>query len=528
MLNGIDISNFNTGIDPASIPGDFVIMRASEGKGMRDAYFAGYDAKVRPSSKLAGAYHFMWIGSGGKVINTPQSEAENFTRAVENHLRPGFLLVADFEPAGALARETGWAVDFAHEVKRLTGRTPLLYANRSTLNDGLWARWRLEINTAYWLAGGTAQYAQRTDGYVNRGLPSNPNGWGSPAMHQFTEHGYLPGWAKRLDLNEFYGDAARWRLLADGKATEAPMINIPTIRENDPPVNLVNSRGEILRSSNGSPRKACACMALTFPLIEREMIRQGLIKHSIDVFQGGYNKGVAASAGTHDMGGVIDVAQGITQAQRQIWADHGVMMFPRTRQYGWSGGEHGHGVWHGCNHRTASAAAQVRSGLNGYDGLVGNAYRNFIKPSRTWQDAVRAMSATSKPSVPVKTPAKGASMATYFRTCDVNSDGATYARAMPEIFPDSPDVHYQTVCYIDAPEGTSITARLVEYRHGQGDQSWHRHPEVTFNAVAGQPTIGQLVHNGRTEQGGVQVWVDIKTDKPDPVHVRAYTHTVEA
>ena len=119
-------------------------------------------------------------------------------------------------------------------------------------------------------------------------------------------------------------------------------------------------------------------------------------------------------------------------------------------------------------------------------------------------------------------------MATYFRTCDVNSDGVTYARAMPEIFPDSPDVHYQTALYVDAPEGTSITARLVEYRHGQGDQSWHRHPEVTFNAVAGQPTIGQLVHNGRTEQGGVQVWVDIKTDKPDPVHVRAYTHTVEA
>lgn len=86
-LNGIDISNHNHPLDPTAVPGSFMIMRASEGKGMRDPHFAGYDARVRPSSRLPGTYHFCWVGRDGRVINTPESEATNFAAAVADHLR---------------------------------------------------------------------------------------------------------------------------------------------------------------------------------------------------------------------------------------------------------------------------------------------------------------------------------------------------------------------------------------------------------------------------------------------------------
>ena len=156
---------------------------------------------------------------------------------------------------------------------------------------------------------------------------------------------------------------------------------VPQVSENDPK--------QWIRMRGGEGW-GCVCMAITLPLIEADMKRRGLISECIDIYQFAYNAGgVKASAGTHDAGGVIDVGQ-FSKAQREVWADWGVLMFPRTAQYGWNGAEHGHGVWHGCVHRTASAAQQVRDGLAGYDGLVSHTYRDFIKPTRTWQDAVRA------------------------------------------------------------------------------------------------------------------------------------------
>lgn len=168
---------------------------------------------------------------------------------------------------------------------------------------------------------------------------------------------------------------------APGPAVAKELI-IPTIREADPKVWI---------QMPGGSGWGCTCMQLTLPLIEKEMKRRGLIKNNLDFFQFGYNAGgVAASAGTHDMGGVIDTNQ-YSREQRQCWADFGVMPFPRIAQFGWNGDPHGHGVWHGCVHRTQSAANQCRDGINGLSGLVGNRRYDFIHPTRTWQDALRAL-----------------------------------------------------------------------------------------------------------------------------------------
>ena len=145
----------------------------------------------------------------------------------------------------------------------------------------------------------------------------------------------------------------------------------------------------------GSEGWGCVCMAATLPKIEDDMLKQGLITRCLDVNQWAYNRGaVDASAGTHNLGGVIDAGQ-YTLAQRKVWAKWGVMMFPREDQFGWSGGEHGHGVWVGCPHQVAYVQWQVRSGLAGGDGLgsmetlKGRAWRNFEKPAHTWQQCLK-------------------------------------------------------------------------------------------------------------------------------------------
>lgn len=158
-----------------------------------------------------------------------------------------------------------------------------------------------------------------------------------------------------------------------------------------------------IKLPGGAQGWGCECMARTLPLIEADMKKQGLIKRCLDVFQWGYNPGkVSKSAGTHDLGGVIDVAQ-FSLAQRKVWAKWGVMMFPRTRAFGWTSGDHGHGVWHGCPHQTPYTDWQVRSGLAGGDGLgssatlKGRRWRKFGAPVRTWQEAVKLYG--SKPQV---------------------------------------------------------------------------------------------------------------------------------
>lgn len=157
-------------------------------------------------------------------------------------------------------------------------------------------------------------------------------------------------------------------------------IVIPTIKENDAKV--------FIRMKGGSGY-GCVCMKITLPLIEEEMIRRKIIRNSIDFFQLGYRGDVKASAGTHDMGGAIDVAQGQTKTEREVWAMYGVMMAPRNRAWGWTGGPHGHGGWYGCNHRHPSLARQVKNMMNGYNGLVSNTYVDWVKPARTWQDSLR-------------------------------------------------------------------------------------------------------------------------------------------
>lgn len=516
-LNGIDVSNHNHPIDPNAVPGDFVIMRSSEGKGMRDPHFAEYDRKVRDGPKLAGAYHFMWIGRNGMVINTAKSEAENFARAVESHLRPGFLLVADFEPAGPLSWRTDWAVEFGHEVKRLAGRTPLLYANRSTLDGGDWSAWRRELGEAYWLAGGTAQYAQRTDGYNPGTRGRNPHGFGDPILWQYTEHGYLPGWPKRLDLNVFYGGAAAWRALADGDETkELPVTTptIPAIRESDPKV-WINTPHSISKKGGWG----CVCMQITLPLVDAEMRRRGLVKQGVDFFQFGYNAGgVAASAGTHDGGGIVDCAQGITREQREVWAMFGWMMAPRTREWGWTGGAHGHGVLHGCIHRSPAAARQIVTMMNGRNGLVSNTVVNWVKPSRTWQDAYLATAAPS-PEVP---PTEDEDLMAERRVTTTRFHHPGGWMVPPEkCVPADPD-HALLITHASAhiivPEGVELRTRWVSDSGNRAmfDNGWVRYPTIPHPMHVCQATR-ELEDQA---WAGSDLQIDIWVSEPCEVHMR--------
>lgn len=121
--------------------------------------------------------------------------------------------------------------------------------------------------------------------------------------------------------------------------------------------------------------------------------------YDLTVTQGSYNAGgVAASAGTHDGGGVVDL-NGTFQADRKVRELRrvGFAAWHRTPSQG-NWGHHIHAVLIGNERMSAGARAQVIDYINGYNGLVGDrpddGPRDFVKARFAWPKEYRATRVT--------------------------------------------------------------------------------------------------------------------------------------
>lgn len=136
---------------------------------------------------------------------------------------------------------------------------------------------------------------------------------------------------------------------------------------------------------------ACPCLAKWLPVYEKELLRRGVIKHNIDIYQ--LIGSVGASAGTHSAGGAFDIAQTTREAvyvARQMGADA-----TWHRPYNWDGAggiSHTHGVLRGCPHNSPARyqIAAVDAGYNGLGsgGRGGKDYGPRPLSKRTWQQGM--------------------------------------------------------------------------------------------------------------------------------------------
>lgn len=110
-------------------------------------------------------------------------------------------------------------------------------------------------------------------------------------------------------------------------------------------------------------------------------------------YQGSYNKGVGASAGTHDKGGTADKqSRGTTDRQRS--ARRGIVWWPRTKAQGFP--VHDHGVMMWANTAAPSLKAQMFMFVHGYNGLIGNhkddsGVRNQFRHYLDWRQAMQVV-----------------------------------------------------------------------------------------------------------------------------------------
>jgi hypothetical protein len=131
---------------------------------------------------------------------------------------------------------------------------------------------------------------------------------------------------------------------------------------------------------------ACPCLAAWLPVFERELIRRGVIRESIDIAQ--LIGGASASGGTHASGGAFDIWQHDPKTMwvaRQMGADA-----TWNRVTGsFATNRHTHGVLTGCPHN-GPARYQIDEVRAGGDGLVGSTPDPGPRPlsGRTWREGI--------------------------------------------------------------------------------------------------------------------------------------------
>lgn len=215
MLRGIDISNWQAGLDADSVfPNvDFVICKATEGVGFVDGYCDSWVQWCRAHGKPWGFYHFA-------NSNDPMKEAVHFIDNASNYFGEG-VPVLDWEGG----QSVDWVNEFVKIVHDQTGIWPWIYANPWRFNQG-----GVEQNCMRWIASYPDVLRPGLD--YDPGEP--PETDGLVGCWQYASDGQVPGYAGNLDVNRFFGSVGAWAAYAGVPSTGAE--NKPTgqsVLEND-------------------------------------------------------------------------------------------------------------------------------------------------------------------------------------------------------------------------------------------------------------------------------------------------------
>ena len=198
-MNGIDISNWQNGINLAAVPFDFVICKATEGT---HYVSPDCDRQIQQAiglGKLVGVYHYV---NGGNA----EAEAEYFYERCKGYVGKAAFFI-DWEDKGNKAwGDTSYLKAMAERLAELLGVSMDrigIYASKSVFP------WNLTTAKTW-----VAQYADMNPtGYQD--APWNEGAYDC-AIRQYSSCGRLDGWAGNLDINKCYISRAEWEAMAGG------------------------------------------------------------------------------------------------------------------------------------------------------------------------------------------------------------------------------------------------------------------------------------------------------------------------
>lgn len=201
MMYGIDVSNWQKGIDPTKLGGvEFCICKATEGLTYVSPDCDRVVQLCRKRGMPWGFYHFA-------RRNNAVKEADWFVANCENYFGEG-IPVLDWEDDQSVA----WVNKFVRRIHERTSVWPWVYANPWRFNQG-----GVEPNCGRWIA----QYPQKITSF-EEGLPEHEKTDGLVCAWQFSSSVRLPEWSGNLDADVFYGNVSAWQRYAQGERSQKP------------------------------------------------------------------------------------------------------------------------------------------------------------------------------------------------------------------------------------------------------------------------------------------------------------------
>lgn len=218
-MRGIDISNWQAGLDLSAIDTDFIIVKATEGIGYVDKSCDKFFQKAVSLGKPVGFYHF------ARPVNDAVAEADFF---VDNTL--GYfgkaIPILDWEAENKW--DVQWALRWLNRVQQRTGVKPMIYMSESVVTGYDWSP-VVTGDYGLWVAKYRDNLPDVNYDMSNAGSTPSKGKWPFYAMWQWTSTGRLNGYNGNLDCNVFYGDERTWNAYA-GK-TNAPVGSTETPQE---------------------------------------------------------------------------------------------------------------------------------------------------------------------------------------------------------------------------------------------------------------------------------------------------------
>jgi lysozyme len=198
-IHGIDVSRYQESIDWESVRDmqvgnvriGFAFIKATEGLGNEDAYFARNWKRAKSAGLIRGAYHFFLATKSGRA------QAENFINSVS--LEPGDLPpVLDIEQVYGVPEDKlkERALEWLRAIQQYYGVMPIVYTNvdfyKHVLKDDF-------DGYPLWVA----HYLQ----------PRQPQIYRDWSFWQHSETGRVNGIRATVDFNVFNGDSTAFRKL---------------------------------------------------------------------------------------------------------------------------------------------------------------------------------------------------------------------------------------------------------------------------------------------------------------------------
>ena len=207
-MRGIDISSYQGGMDVAAVCSkndlEFVIVKATEGLHLVDAYCDRFITELERVNILWGFYHFA-------RNNDPAEEAAYFYRQTRNYFKHG-IPVLDIEDS-AIPDWSAYAKKFCDYIHTMSGVYPMVYCSAGSC-------WRFSDNDVFkhcalWVAG----YPRKVGYWSDRILEEFDYSiypWAQASAWQFSGTGDIYGYNGNVDLDFAWMDADSWRKIATG------------------------------------------------------------------------------------------------------------------------------------------------------------------------------------------------------------------------------------------------------------------------------------------------------------------------